>query len=84
MHSERLATTITAQLIDWKLRENGGVEGTIYESDAPEYKEGEHYIFLNTRMQHWPACEGFWPDHFIMTTQTGRYHFMLKDKDKHV
>ncbi len=80
MHSERLATTISAELIEWRLRENGAVEGVIYNSIDRTYRDGDKMLFLNTKLQHWTRADGFWSDHYIMTTETG-LHFMLKDKD---
>lgn len=79
-YSERLVMTITAELIFWKLRENGAVQGTIYNSTDPEYNDGEDYIFMNTRLTHYPRAEGFWPDHFIMKIHTDKY-FILADRE---
>jgi hypothetical protein len=39
-------------------------------------------IFMNTTLEHWPAAEGFWGDHFIMKTQTGLY-FRLNHNEVH-
>lgn len=64
----------------WRLRPNG-VEGIIYDSFEPEYKDGDKYVFMNVNLTHFGYAEGFWPDHFVASTQTGR-HFMLIAKDQ--
>jgi hypothetical protein len=78
---QRLTTTVSADLINWRLRENGCIEGTIYDSVDKDYYDGERLIFKNTILTHWPYAHGFWPDHFLLETQTGKY-FMLKDCDR--
>lgn len=80
-YKDRLTTTISASLVQWRLRENGGVEGMIYDSQIEEYKDGDQMLFLNTKLVHYPRADGFWPDHWIMTNQTGQ-HFMLAAKDQ--
>lgn len=84
IYSERLATTITSQLIEWRLRSGDCVEGIIYnctDRHAP-YRDGDKFIFMNARLTHYPHCEGFWSDHFVLSTQTG-YHFMLLARDQY-
>lgn len=65
----------------WRLRENGAVEGVIYDSFDKTYPEGSKMIFLNTRLTHYKYAEGYWPDHFVASTHTGE-HFMMIDKDR--
>ena len=77
----RLTITFTAKLVSWRLRENGAVEGVIAMSIASDYKDGDHRIFMNTSLEHWPRVDGGWKDHFVMTTQTG-LHFRLDDVDR--
>lgn len=77
----RLTITFTANLVSWRLRENGGVQGTIALSIDDRYKDGDKLIFMNTMLEHWPASEGMWKDHFVMKTQTGQY-FRLNEADR--
>lgn len=79
--SERLATTITASLIQWQLRENGGIQGTIDKSIDKTYRDGDKYLFMGGRLTHYSHNEGFWPDHFVMSTNTGQ-HFYLDSKEQ--
>lgn len=81
LYKERLATTITANLLSWRLRGTDAAEGIIYGSYTNEYRDGEKRIFLNVRLTHFRHNEGFWPDHYLMSTYTGS-HFMLIAKDQ--
>lgn len=78
---DRLTITFAANLVSWRLRENGGVEGIIAKSIDRDYKDGDKYLFKNTTLEHWPQAEGHWKDHFVMRTPTGTY-FQLNDSDK--
>jgi len=75
-YKQRLTITFAANLTSWRLRENGCVEGTISQSIDDIYKDGDRYIFMNTKLEHWPAAEGFWEDHFVMKTET-EFYFRL-------
>lgn len=66
--------------MQWRLRENGFVEGTIELSIDPQYRDGDHYI-LNGTLVHYPFVNGVWPDHFILSTNTGK-HFYLAAKEQ--
>lgn len=57
------------------------MEGIIYDSFDKEYADGEKYLFVNVRLTHYGYCDGFWPDHFVASTNTGK-HFMLIAKDQ--
>lgn len=73
---QRLTTTITAELKSWRLR-GPGVEGTIYNSIDPEYRDGEKFILMNLTLQHYPYAQDFWPDHWVVSTQTGKHFIMV-------
>lgn len=81
LYKERLATTITANLLSWRLRGTDAAEGIIYGSYTSDYRDGTAMIFKNVRLTHFRHNEGFWPDHYLMSTQTG-LHFMLIAKDQ--
>jgi hypothetical protein len=78
--SERLATTITASLQQWRLR-GESVEGMIYQSVNSDFKDGDRYIFMGGRLVHFPYAEGMWPDHYVLINNTG-YHFYLASKEQ--
>lgn len=73
--------TITASLVQWSLRENGGVQGTINKSIDPDYRDGDRYLFKNGQLTHYCFAIGHWPDHFTLSTNTGK-HFFLNSKEQ--
>jgi hypothetical protein len=73
--------TITASLLQWSLRGNDAVQGTIARSISNKYKDGDQYLFLNGKLTHYCHAEGFWPDHFTLSTNTGD-HFFLSAKEQ--
>lgn len=79
-YKDRLTTTITASLLEWRLRGNGFIEGKIARSFDVNYRDGDKYI-LNGMLIHYSHNEGFWPDHFILSTNTG-CHFYLDSKEQ--
>ena len=79
--SERLATTITAQLIQWRLRAGDAVEGTVFLSCDPTYRDGTKMIFKGIKLTHFDYAQDFWPDHYIASTNTGE-HFFLAARDQ--
>ena len=78
---ERLITTITANLIEWRLDGTHSIIGTISESVDEAYEDRERIIFLNVRLIHFPFSANHWPDHFLMVTPTHKY-FLLLSKDQ--
>lgn len=57
------------------------MEGVVYISSDEEYQDGEKWILMPVTLTHYAYAEGFWPDHYIATTETGK-HFFLAARDQ--
>lgn len=60
------------------------VEGTIYLSRDKEYKDGEKIIFYSAKLTHYSYAEGFWPDHYVMSTLDKHFFLASRDQDASV
>lgn len=79
-YKDRLTMTIIASLDQWHFR-GTAVEGVISRSTSEQYKDGDKYIIMNVRFNHYRHAEGYWPDHWVLVSQTGDC-FMLLDSQR--
>ena len=79
-YKNRLTTTVTASLRHWRLRDENLVSGYIYQSVDPQFIDGE-LLAVEGKLVHYKQNEGFWPDHFILSTEVGT-HFFLDSREQ--
>ena len=72
---ERLATTITADLVQWHRIGNEFV-GTIFNSIDDRWPDLTRVRMTFVEVQHWPALSQHWNSHFIGKTEQGLYFKM--------
>lgn len=51
-------------------------------SITEDYKDGEKWLLMPVTLTHYNYAEGFWPDHYIASTETGT-HFFLAARDQY-
>lgn len=72
---ERLATTITADLVQWVRIENT-VHGTVFNSIDNRWPDGTRIRFEFIEVNFWPDLTGHWKSHFIGKTEEGIFFRM--------
>lgn len=86
--SERLATIISADLIQWRDMGGNKFEGIVFNSIEKGVEDGTRAAFEFVEVTRWPALNKYWEEHLVGKTWTGHYikmdiRFQIKHYNGH-